>query len=159
LFAALLLAPLALGGCNDNPIGSGGSTLVGSWATEEIQLNTTAPNGSTNVRYQEERTYEFDGTFHHTDAIIDATTGRRWVVHARTGTWRASKEVLRELTRAFYVFDPTQPSENPVLTPIVDPQVSQLSYELEGTTLLLTVACPPNANCIAAHPLHRVPTL
>jgi hypothetical protein len=159
LFAALLLAPLALAGCDDDPIGAGGAALVGSWATEEIQLDATAPNGSTVVRYRENRSYELDGTFVHTAAIIDVTTGRSWVVLARKGTWRASEDELREVTReAFYAIDQTQAPEVPVLVP-VDPQVSRASYHIEGGTLLIYPVCPPNAQCVPPRPLYRAPTV
>lgn len=159
LFAALLLAPLALGGCDDNPIGSGGAALVGAWSSGPIHFPGMAPNGSTNVSYQEDRRYESDGTVYHSESIIDETTGVHWVIHARTGTWQASDRVLREVTRAYYVADLTQPPREPVLAPIVEPQLSRVNYEVQGTTLVITATCPPNANCIKTLPLHRVPTL
>jgi|GEM_PF-3639683 len=159
LFAAVLLAPLALAGCDRNPIGAGGSALVGDWSTEPVHLPGTAPNGSTNIFYREDRSFRSDGTFFHANVIIDAATARSWVVYARKGSWTATNDVLREVTReAFYLVDPLHIPDVPVLVP-VDPQVSQASYELQDATLLITPSCPPGAMCIRALPLHRVATL
>jgi hypothetical protein len=59
LFAAVLLAPLALGGCDRNPIGAG-APLVGEWESDALQTPVTAPNGSANVLYRESWSFRDD---------------------------------------------------------------------------------------------------
>jgi hypothetical protein len=90
--------------------------------------------------------------------IIDGTTGRRWVVAAHAGSWRASDDELRWTIReTLHVDDPAQtPPEVPVMDP-VDPRVVRARYALEGWILTIHPLCPPDALCVAPLPLHRAP--
>ncbi|HVG44841.1 MAG TPA: hypothetical protein VM890_08925 [Longimicrobium sp.] len=157
LFAAVLLAPLALGACDRNPIGTG-ARLVGEWESDGIPLLETLPNGSTNAIYRESWSFRDDGAYAHSNVLIDGTTGRRWVVAAEAGSWRTTDDELSRVIReVLHVDDPAGvPPEVPVMDP-VDPQLVRAGYELEGPTLTIYPPCPPNASCIAPLPLHRAP--
>jgi hypothetical protein len=156
LFAAVLLAPLIVGGCDRNPIGSG-APLVGEWQSDALQFLGTAPNGSTNLLRRERWSFQSDGTYSRFDLVTDAATGHTWVLTAQKGSWRAGDTELRLIVRETF-YEPADIPEVPVLTP-VDPYVVRAHYELNGPTLMIEPICPPNALCVPPVPLHRMPEL
>jgi hypothetical protein len=155
LFAAMLLAPLVLGGCDENPIGAG-APLVGVWETEATDFPVTAPNGSTNVLWREEWSFFGDGTWSRSVVMIDATTGRNWVLFAKVGSWRATDGQLRlVIHEEFSTTDLEHTPDAPVLVPIL-PRAERAGYELRDATLRIVPPCPIGVYCTgAALILHR----
>jgi hypothetical protein len=154
LFAAMLLAPLALGGCDRNPIGAG-APLVGRWDTEATPFQGTAPNGSTNLLSREEWSFLDDGTYSRSTMLIDATTGRSWVMFAQVGSWRVTDGDLRMVIREeFITTDPAHTPDAPVLVPVL-PRAERARYELEDPTLRIIPDCPIGVYCVNARTLHR----
>jgi len=155
LFAAVLLAPLIMGGCDRDPFGTA-APLVGGWRSDAVHFPGTAPNGSTNLLHREEWVFELDGTYSRFDNVIDATTNSTWVVAAERGSWKASDTELRLTVREIF-YDPADAAAAPELIP-VDPHVVRARYELHGGTLVIEPLC--NAAClpIVPLPLYRMPT-
>jgi hypothetical protein len=154
LFAAVLLAPLTLAGCDGTPIDAG-APLAGEWQSDAFHFPGTAPNGSTDVLSRDRWSLLEDGSFAFSSLVVDATTGRTWVRYAEAGSWTATESELRlYVRREFAAQDPRDAVESPVLTPVV-PRLERYGHELEGVTLALSPACPANANCIAKILLHR----
>jgi len=157
LFAALLLAPLAMAACDRNPLGTD-ARLVGDWESNQMQLNGHAPNGSTDVRYVIGWSFGGDGSFAESYYVVDAQTGRRWVMYQQAGTWGVSHEKLSLLIQARFVTGPETAVENPD-PPRIAPEVQRAPYSLVGEQLIITPPCPPGASCIAPPALHRVELL
>lgn len=145
LAAAMLLAPLALGGCDRSPFGSG-AALLGAWQSEEMLVFGPSPFGG----YQEHWTFSDDGTF-----IRSNSTPDRRVLFAEQGTWRVSGDELRRTITARFERDPADADGAPDLVPIT-PEVERDRYELRGGLLLITPPCPPGVLCIAPRPLHHL---
>jgi hypothetical protein len=157
LFAAMLLAPIALGGCDRNPIGAG-APLVGRWDTEAAPFQGTAPNGSTNLLSREEWSFLDDGTYSRSNLLIDATTGRSWVMFAQVGSWRATDGGLRLVIREeFITIDPAHTPDAPVLVSVL-PRAEHARYELGDATLRIIPDCPLGVYCVSARTLHRAQT-
>jgi len=152
--AAVLLAPLTMGGCDRNPIDTG-MHLVGAWESAEFPFTATAPNGSTDVFYRDEWSFQADGTFTQSNVLVDANTGRTWVMHAAKGSWRAEDDMLRlVIFEEFHVTDPAYAADVPVLVP-VDPWGGRSHWYLQGPTLFIVPTCEMPTNCAAPVPLHR----
>jgi hypothetical protein len=152
--AAVLLAPLAMGGCDRNPTGAG-TPLVGGWESDEFRFTATAPNGSTDVFSRDEWSFQADGTYARTDVLVDASTGRRWVMYAEKGSWRVEDDVLRLVVREeFHVADPAHAADVPALVP-VDPWLTRSRWYLQGPTLFIEPICEIGVYCVSV-PLHRM---
>jgi len=153
LFAAMLLAPLALGGCDRNPIDAG-APLVGGWETEAIPFPGTAPNGSTNLLRREEWSFLEDGTYSRSTVLIDATIGRSWVMFAQVGSWRVTDGQLRlVIHEEFNTIDPAHTPDAPVLVSVL-PRAERALYELGDATLRIIPVCSVGVYCVG-RTLHR----
>ena len=156
--AAVLLAPLAMGGCDRNPIDTG-VALVGGWESAEFRFTATAPatapNGSTDVFSRDEWSFQADGTFTRSHVLVDASTGRTWVMHAEKGSWRAEDDMLRRVIREeFRVTDPAHAADVPVLVPVA-PWAVRSRWYLQGPTLFIAPICEMPADCAGPVTLHR----
>ena len=141
--AAVLFVPLALGGCDRSPFGSG-AALVGAWQSDEV------PYGSADA-YQEHWTFFDDGTF----IRANSTTTHLQVLFAEQGRWRVSGDELSRSIRARFIRDPVDPDAAPELVPIT-PEVERARFELRDGFLFITHPCPPGVLCTAPLPLRHV---
>jgi hypothetical protein len=158
LAAAVLLVPLALGGCDRNPIGAG-APLLGGWESDEVPFVGTAPNGSTDLLYKEFWAFNDDGASSRTTWLIDAPTRHTWVLLAEDGSWTATDDELRRTVRyAFYADQPAHAHEAPTAVPVAPP-VQRYGYDRQGSTLRIIPPCPQGASCTAPLPLHPAPEI
>jgi hypothetical protein len=153
LFAAVLLAPLMLGGCDGNPSGAV-APLVGDWFTFMLAVPATASNAPANVLLQESWLLDDDGTFTRTVVFIDATTLRTRGLVVEAGIWTATGDKITRIIREAAHVETTNASVMPELVPVA-PRVVRARYDLQGNSLTITRSCSSDTTCLSPLPLHR----
>lgn len=149
--AALLLAA-TLAAC-DTPTHPADVTVFGGWEGVSAPYPVVLADGSHNVSMHARFTFDAAGVYSELQFLVDADHNTvLGYTQASTGHYSARGGRMVLLHEQELVRDPHSPfAATPTLAPVT-PHQARLTYEVNGSVMLLGADCPSNADCIPPFP-------